>query len=153
MALIKCPECGGEISDKAVQCPHCGYEMTVLMNEPIENNIPNKKQQYIGIGMCILACVLFIFAIKNITDDKYKFYVENYDTYVAGYEENSNTASQYSGGFFKSGYDQIASSYKSMADDAKKVIWTYRITAIVSCGVGIFLVFYGTKKIKKNRRI
>ncbi len=25
MALIKCPECGKEISDKAVSCPNCGY--------------------------------------------------------------------------------------------------------------------------------
>ena len=24
MALIKCPECGNEISDKAEKCPHCG---------------------------------------------------------------------------------------------------------------------------------
>lgn len=24
MALIKCPECGKEISDKAVSCPNCG---------------------------------------------------------------------------------------------------------------------------------
>lgn len=27
MALIKCPECGREISDKALCCPHCGYTM------------------------------------------------------------------------------------------------------------------------------
>jgi hypothetical protein len=25
MALIKCPECSGDISDKAAACPHCGY--------------------------------------------------------------------------------------------------------------------------------
>lgn len=25
MALIKCPECGGEVSDKAGECPHCGF--------------------------------------------------------------------------------------------------------------------------------
>lgn len=25
MALIKCPECGQEVSDKAVQCPRCAY--------------------------------------------------------------------------------------------------------------------------------
>lgn len=25
MALIKCPECGKEISDKAASCPNCGY--------------------------------------------------------------------------------------------------------------------------------
>lgn len=24
MALIICPECGKEISDKAISCPHCG---------------------------------------------------------------------------------------------------------------------------------
>lgn len=24
MALIKCPECGNRISDKANKCPHCG---------------------------------------------------------------------------------------------------------------------------------
>lgn len=24
MALIKCPECGKSISDKAAKCPHCG---------------------------------------------------------------------------------------------------------------------------------
>lgn len=27
MALIKCPECGREISDKAVSCPGCGYHL------------------------------------------------------------------------------------------------------------------------------
>lgn len=27
MALIKCPECGHDVSDKAVSCPHCGYPM------------------------------------------------------------------------------------------------------------------------------
>ena len=30
MALIKCPECGKEISDKAENCIHCGF--------PIKNN-------------------------------------------------------------------------------------------------------------------
>ncbi len=26
MALIKCPECGNDVSDKAKKCPHCGYD-------------------------------------------------------------------------------------------------------------------------------
>lgn len=26
MAIIKCKECGNEISDKASFCPHCGYK-------------------------------------------------------------------------------------------------------------------------------
>ena len=27
MALIKCPECGHDMSDKAAQCPHCGFSV------------------------------------------------------------------------------------------------------------------------------
>lgn len=27
MALVKCPECGKEVSDKAPQCIHCGFPM------------------------------------------------------------------------------------------------------------------------------
>lgn len=32
MALIKCPECNKEISDKAKQCPHCGYPVREMIN-------------------------------------------------------------------------------------------------------------------------
>ena len=27
MALIKCPECNRDVSDKAATCPHCGYPL------------------------------------------------------------------------------------------------------------------------------
>ena len=37
MALIKCPECGKEVSTAAETCPHCGY--------PIKNNEPVKEKQ------------------------------------------------------------------------------------------------------------
>ena len=33
MALIKCPECGKEISDKASNCPSCGYPIEALSPE------------------------------------------------------------------------------------------------------------------------
>ncbi len=43
MALIKCSECGKEISDKAKQCPHCGFENNIITcpecKKEIENNI------------------------------------------------------------------------------------------------------------------
>ena len=41
MALIKCPECGKEISDKATTCPNCGYPIQPENNtkrEEIENS-------------------------------------------------------------------------------------------------------------------
>ena len=30
MALMICPECGGQVSDKAHACPHCGYPIEEL---------------------------------------------------------------------------------------------------------------------------
>lgn len=39
MALINCPECESEISDKAKSCPRCGYPMNV------ENNGSKSLQQ------------------------------------------------------------------------------------------------------------
>lgn len=45
MALINCPECNREISDKAVSCPHCGYP---LSNNLIEKNEPQDiKEHYL----------------------------------------------------------------------------------------------------------
>lgn len=35
MALITCPECGREISDKAVSCPHCGYPLQTPQAETV----------------------------------------------------------------------------------------------------------------------
>lgn len=39
MALIKCPECGKEISDRAASCPNCGcpVEKTQTDNPPLAN--------------------------------------------------------------------------------------------------------------------
>ncbi len=38
MALIKCPECGKEISDKSEICVHCGYPLKNVMEEVEEND-------------------------------------------------------------------------------------------------------------------
>lgn len=40
MALIKCPECAHDVSDKAIQCPHCGYPMS----STVTNTKPRSKQ-------------------------------------------------------------------------------------------------------------
>ena len=34
MALIKCPECGKEVSDKANACIHCGYPLISPIDDP-----------------------------------------------------------------------------------------------------------------------
>ena len=42
MALIKCPECGREISDQAVSCPHCGFPLSKIK----ESEEERKKEEF-----------------------------------------------------------------------------------------------------------
>ena len=49
MALIKCPECGKEISDTVKNCPNCGYRKKTKINNKI-----------FIIGVAIVALVLII---------------------------------------------------------------------------------------------
>lgn len=44
MALIKCPECGHDISDKAISCPNCGYPMNTPSSQKprVRNGKPMK---------------------------------------------------------------------------------------------------------------
>lgn len=52
MALIKCPECGKEISDKAGRCPHCGYPIDQRIDPDLEvlqqNSIEEQQNKIIG---------------------------------------------------------------------------------------------------------
>lgn len=67
MAIIKCKECGKEISDNASQCPHCGY---------IYKKTINKKEKstafkiiipiIVAIAVFIIGIVLFIAINKGI---------------------------------------------------------------------------------------
>lgn len=38
MALIKCPECGTDVSDKAEKCPKCAYPINTVNNIPPVKN-------------------------------------------------------------------------------------------------------------------
>ena len=44
MALIKCPECGKEISDKAGACPHCGCPIGST-GQQVESNSVKKVME------------------------------------------------------------------------------------------------------------
>lgn len=61
MALIKCPECGKDISDSTPSCPHCGYQLNIkkeIVNEPPitgGKQKPKKKG-----GGCLAAIIVFV---------------------------------------------------------------------------------------------
>ena len=39
MALINCPECNKEISDKATSCPNCGYPVEKKINKNLNSSV------------------------------------------------------------------------------------------------------------------
>lgn len=45
MALIQCPKCGQQISDKAPRCVHCGVIFDPVTNRAVENYIQNYKKK------------------------------------------------------------------------------------------------------------
>jgi len=67
MALIQCPECKAEISEKASSCPKCGHPINVIANE--DNESPKKKgvstvRQLIGI-LVLMAIIWFVYKVFN----------------------------------------------------------------------------------------
>lgn len=54
MALVKCPECGKEISDKAKACIHCGYEpernVELIVCEECGKEIPIHSKECMNCG-------------------------------------------------------------------------------------------------------
>ncbi len=45
MALINCPDCNTEVSDKAVQCPRCAYPISFYFNKQATTTISEVKNE------------------------------------------------------------------------------------------------------------
>lgn len=71
MALIKCSECGKEISDKAKKCPYCGYDY---------NKSKIHKNSIIVIVIIIILTISFLIIFQsNITLQENGVYSNEYD--------------------------------------------------------------------------
>lgn len=134
MALIKCPECGHEISDRAESCPHCGCPVQknqsitkkkVLQSQIISEDIVKKKKRKM-FSIAIIAIVLLVilvalyFAIyrnkhifvEQMEISKWKLvesgeYLEEYEGKVTADEKNPFVA--------------IIGYYEDIDDDPKMV--------------------------------
>lgn len=65
MALIKCPECGYEISDTTKSCPNCGYRLQnqEQEQEKAQPQQPPVKKNKVCLTASIVICVIFAIAI------------------------------------------------------------------------------------------
>ncbi len=57
MALIECPECGREVSDKALACPHCGNPIAPAERPPVVGRAVAKAAKGLGILLIILIII------------------------------------------------------------------------------------------------
>jgi uncharacterized membrane protein YvbJ len=71
MALIHCPECGTEVSDKAEKCPKCAYPINPVIQKGAtnSNNQPIKVQeegcflQTMNMGCQVIAFIIAVIII------------------------------------------------------------------------------------------
>lgn len=75
MALIKCPECGKEISDKASSCPNCGCPIEIQKTEVsgdisdqliIEQPLKKSNKKIIPIAAVLIIVVIIGVVIYNV---------------------------------------------------------------------------------------
>lgn len=109
MALIKCSECGKEVSDKAKKCPHCGASNKIQNGKKGNTNI---LHIIIGILLAVLLICGVIFAYQvlkgnNDTDVN----TENSETTKKNNEEYS-TVFPYPSIDSKEGLNKIVSNGK-----------------------------------------
>lgn len=91
MALIKCPECGKQISDKAEVCPHCGIEVQKVLAEVREKQrIQRKKRRKRIIISTVSVCFVAIIAVSA-----YLYSKDALNTIPADYRKQTE-------GYFKS---------------------------------------------------
>lgn len=62
MALIKCSECGKEISDKAKACPNCGFPMAEN-KEPQEVEMVNYEKANTNMLKKVVGIILFLIGL------------------------------------------------------------------------------------------
>lgn len=77
MALIKCKECGKEISEDASKCPHCGCPKYTVRISKKGMTIINVVGVLLILGL-ILSCIYYN---KNYNDYKKTIKSKNNNTY------------------------------------------------------------------------
>lgn len=79
MALIKCLQCGAEISDKADVCPKCGYE--IKQSVSTKEKKPKKKLLWIII-LCLIVIAVVVIVGKNFSENLETVKQESDDSFI-----------------------------------------------------------------------
>ena len=80
MSLIKCTECGREISDQASACPNCGNPMAPIL---IEKTSKDWKILKLISLLVIVGAILLVFI--GLNDGGFKNYLTGLGLYIGGF--------------------------------------------------------------------
>lgn len=85
MALIKCPECGKQISDKAITCPHCGIDVKSVFDKIREEKEQQRKKR----RKRAVATIISVVIMTAIAVVAYLYHIDGLNTIPAEYREET----------------------------------------------------------------
>lgn len=100
MALIKCPECGKEISDKAHACIHCGYPL-IPAALSVANEEKNVVERYVLLGDDLRiaknypAAMDYYLKAAELGSNHAQLWIGNFYNRSLGVEENQTEAAKW----------------------------------------------------------
>lgn len=106
MALIKCPECSKNISDKSITCIHCGYPLNLIINsesvsskeEKEEKTLSSKNKKSVLLFLAaILALVVVAVSISSNSEK------EVYQEMIVASRNNIDPYLEYVGKHYEAG--------------------------------------------------
>lgn len=118
MALIKCKECGKEISENAVSCPNCGYKM----NKESENKSSKIKT---GSIVSLIACSMLLLFVLILY---------SYAIIPKQFETNSNKSS-------------TTITFDNIEDNPNTIMFFYGVLVFTTISF-ILTILFLSKKIK-----
>lgn len=77
MALIQCPECGKEISDKTKKCPDCGYPIKKRVRKQVKEMSFSKTILLVGVLLSII--IVMFLLLPQIENKKVEHMMEETD--------------------------------------------------------------------------
>lgn len=110
MALIKCPECGKEISDKSSACIHCGYPINTInekqdavssMGSFVDDKKQNEEEKYILLGDDLRIAEKYTAALDcyikaaNLGSSHAQLWIGNFYDRGLGVERNQTEAAKW----------------------------------------------------------
>lgn len=159
MALINCPECGREVSDKAEKCPNCGYNIGKQMIEMEDKKEKIKGNKFVTVLICVCAFSLIGNVVQFIrssedtrvkADDNSSKQVENT---VAESNNSEKMSSMDSTQQAESNIDLSKATFSFQYVDTAlipdgKTSGTYRVGTDIPAGDYIVYGLYGTANIE-----